>query len=198
METKEIIMKDTENKIADSLKEKEKENKKEDSSNDEDLPEDDYHPIEYKTLLSSFEGCTNFAGMFAGFEAFIINEYVNDEKLAWELQWGLFFLILSFVANIFVAVLSLITASTLKWGFGKKWMIWIYRIDIFFCSSAGTLFSIAVLLYISQTQLHDGFKITVYVCGTILFLFTIIMFIIYMNSVNSKTRKELFKLLKEF
>jgi hypothetical protein len=115
-----------------------------------------------KALKSVLGSCSSFAGMFAGFEGFILNSYVGQDAIQERIEIGFFVLFLSFAFNLFAATLSLIVGVGLQQGLARQWLLHVGRICIG-CTAAGSLlFALAFQLYISESPVRTGFQVTVY------------------------------------
>jgi hypothetical protein len=159
-----------------------------------------------KSVKGSMDSVHGFCGLMAGFQGFIINEYVKmdkhpeDNELSSIFKWGLFLLIVSFILNIASAILSFLWGVFLIEGHYRLWFMKVIgRLVKFMATIAVLSFCVGVLLFIDTIGLDKNMLITIYSGSAIIlsiilsiFLYTMIMlandtydtFIQVMTSVN--------------
>ena len=135
-----------------------------------------------KSVKESMDAVNGFCGLMAGFEGFIINEYVkknrnsndDDETLSITFQWGLFLLIISFILNIAAATTSFLWGVFLREGHYRIWFMKVVgRLVKIMATGAVLNFCLGVLLFIDTIGLNKEMLIPIYVCSGI--IFTVIM-----------------------
>ncbi len=120
------------------------------------------------------EKTTAYAGLFAGFEGFIINSYTKSAdllKVSEPIEFGYLFLFLSLFVNITVTCISLMLSGLIKSGVAKgqyKWMKWVMRICIIGCCVSSVFYALAFQLYVADSVVRDGMKIAIWVISCIL------------------------------
>ena len=136
-----------------------------------------------KSVKESMDAVNGFCGLMAGFEGFIINEYVkknqnsnddDDDKLSITFQWGLFLLIISFILNIAAATASFLWGVFLREGHYRLWFMKVVgRLVKIMATGAVLNFCLGVLLFINTIGLKKEMLIPIYACSGI--IFTMIM-----------------------
>ena len=109
-----------------------------------------------KSVKESMDSVHGFCGLMAGFQGFIINEYVRmekkpneDEELSSIFKWGLFLLIISFVLNIGAAIASFLWSVFLREGHYRLWFMKVVgRLVKLMATIAVLSFCVGVLLFI--------------------------------------------------
>jgi len=192
-----------EEKIESNEKEKEEDNLKTEN-NQEELPKlgefelyDNNTIQEYKALLHNFESFTNMAGLFAGFEGFIINDYAGQSPSDVNIiiQWGIFLLMISLTLNVFVSVLSLVSAQFIRWGLLRRYFVQISLMCMILAAFATFLFVIAFNLYISQGAIWDGAKVFIYLLTSIVTVAFLVIFLFLSVSQMKEDRELKVKLM---
>ena len=142
-----------------------------------------------RSIKESMDSVHGFCGLMAGFQGFIINEYVRIDKYPEEnelssiFKWGLFLLIVSFILNITSAIISFLWGVFLIEGHYRLWFMTIMgRIVKFMATIAVLSFSIGVLLFIDTIGLDNEMRIAIYSVSAIIhvvllsvFLYTMII-----------------------
>lgn len=134
-----------------------------------------------KSVKESMDAVNGFCGLMAGFQGFIINEYVRmektpieDEELSSIFKWGLFLLIVSFVLNIGAAIASFLWGVFLREGHYRIWFMKVVgRLVKLMATIAVLSFCVGVLLFIETIGLDNEMLIPIYICSGL--FFTIIM-----------------------
>ena len=134
-----------------------------------------------KSVKESMDAVNGFCGLMAGFQGFIINEYVRieknpreDEELSSIFKWGLFLLITSFVLNIGAAIASFLWGVFLREGHYRLWFMKVVgRLVKLMATIAVLSFCVGVLLFIETIGLDNEMLIPIYICSGL--FFTIIM-----------------------
>ena len=134
-----------------------------------------------KSVKESMDAVNGFCGLMAGFQGFIINEYVRMEKnpneneeLSSIFKWGLFLLITSFVLNIGAAIASFLWGVFLREGHYRLWFMKVVgRLVKLMATIAVLSFCVGVLLFIETIGLDNEMLIPIYICSGL--FFTIIM-----------------------
>jgi len=134
-----------------------------------------------KSVKESMDAVNGFCGLMAGFQGFIINEYVRmektpieDEELSSIFKWGLFLLITSFVLNIGAAIASFLWGVFLREGHYRLWFMKVVgRLVKLMATIAVLSFCVGVLLFIETIGLDNEMLIPIYTCSGL--FFTIIM-----------------------
>ena len=134
-----------------------------------------------KSVKESMDTVHGFCGLMAGFQGFIINEYVRMEKnpneneeLSSIFKWGLFLLITSFVLNIGAAIASFLWGVFLREGHYRLWFMKVVgRLVKLMATIAVLSFCVGVLLFIETIGLDNEMLIPIYICSGL--FFTIIM-----------------------
>tara|TARA_B100001175_G_scaffold126498_1_gene107611 strand:+ start:152 stop:829 length:678 start_codon:yes stop_codon:yes gene_type:complete len=134
-----------------------------------------------KSVKESMDTVHGFCGLMAGFQGFIINEYVRMEKTPREYEelssifkWGLFLLITSFVLNIGAAIASFLWGVFLREGHYRLWFMKVVgRLVKLMATIAVLSFCVGVLLFIETIGLDNEMLIPIYICSGL--FFTIIM-----------------------
>ena len=134
-----------------------------------------------KSVKESMDTVHGFCGLMAGFQGFIINEYVRieknpieDEELSSIFKWGLFLLIVSFVLNIGAAIASFLWGVFLREGHYRIWFMKVVgRLVKLMATIAVLSFCVGVLLFIETIGLDNEMLIPIYICSGL--FFTIIM-----------------------
>tara|TARA_B100001173_G_scaffold311740_1_gene329986 strand:+ start:1211 stop:1888 length:678 start_codon:yes stop_codon:yes gene_type:complete len=134
-----------------------------------------------KSVKESMDAVNGFCGLMAGFQGFIINEYVRMEKTPREYEelssifkWGLFLLITSFVLNIGAAIASFLWGVFLREGHYRLWFMKVVgRLVKLMATIAVLSFCVGVLLFIETIGLDNEMLIPIYICSGL--FFTIIM-----------------------
>jgi len=134
-----------------------------------------------KSVKESMDAVNGFCGLMAGFQGFIINEYVRmeknpseDEELSSIFKWGLFLLITSFVLNIGAAIASFLWGVFLVEGHYRLWFMKVVgRLVKLMATIAVLSFCVGVLLFIETIGLDEEMLIPIYTCSGL--FFTIIM-----------------------
>ena len=134
-----------------------------------------------KSVKESMDAVHGFCGLMAGFQGFIINEYVRmekkpneDEELSSIFKWGLFLLIVSFILNIGAAIASFLWGVFLREGHYRLWFMKVVgRLVKLMATIAVLSFCVGVLLFIETIGLDNEMLIPIYTCSGV--FFTIIM-----------------------
>ena len=134
--------------------------------------------IEYIQLKKFLEPLITYAGLFAGFEAFIINSYTDNNALNENISNGLFCMYLSFCANLMVVITTLIISLSMSRGN----LTFCFKLLINLCCVGGVIagivfFGIAIMFYVWATSLSDAMKITIWVFLSGIGLLTLGIFI---------------------
>jgi len=133
--------------------------------------------IEYKSLIFNFETFRSICGIFAGFEGFIISNYVKNDVKSEEEKSGIIFMLVSLILNVFVCMISMFSTPAIKWGYVRSYMIKVSHLCMFLTGSAAGLYVIAFMLFISKFPVVEGAKYFSYaltcacLCGAVSLLF---------------------------
>ena len=120
--------------------------------------------IEYIHLKKFIEPLITYAGLFAGFEAFIINSYNDNNELSEYVKNGLFCMYLSFILNLMTVLSSLILMMGMSRGFVSCCMKFSIMIFCVYGVIGGIIFfGIAIMYYIWATKLSDTMKISLWI-----------------------------------
>uniref|UniRef100_A0A7S4LLK5 Transmembrane protein n=1 Tax=Eutreptiella gymnastica TaxID=73025 RepID=A0A7S4LLK5_9EUGL len=152
-----------------------------DEENQQVAEHDDTALQNAKSLKEVLDLCGSFAGLFAGFEGFIINEYVDGKELPVNIKVGLFLLVISFCLNVCTSTLAIVTGICLRSGLYRKWFRYLIgRVVMLFTLFGVLLFCVAFLLYIFSTGLDKALVYIIYgtcgllMAGTLIFFLTVL------------------------
>jgi hypothetical protein len=142
-----------------------------------------------KSIKESMDCLNAFCGLMAGFEAFIINEYVNSDGLSDsvvfnaagtdvyeeaytnEFKFGLFILIISFCFNLAAAMGSFLWGVFLREGIYRVWFRTVIGRSVKLMAFLGVFtFFLGVMFFIDTIGLGDGYTITIFTVTAFLFL----------------------------
>lgn len=124
-----------------------------------------------KSVKESMDAVHGFCGLMAGFEGFIINEYVRkspaprdaDDDLSVTFQWGLCLLITSFILNVAAATASFLWGVFLREGHYRLWFMKIVgRATKLMATGAVLTFCLGVLFFIDTIGLQEKVLIPIY------------------------------------
>ena len=144
------------------------------------------------SVKESMDAVHGFCGLMAGFEGFIINEYVqkngkDDERLSSTFRWGLFLLIISFALNIAAALASFLWGVFLREGHYRLWfMTFIGRFVKMMATGAVLCFCTGVLLFIDTIGLSDGMLLAIYISSATLFAIILSAFLYTMIKIGKE------------
>merc|ERR1712070_148896 len=142
-----------------------------------------------KATHNSMGAVHGFAGLMAGFQGFIINEYVNvsgkpDEgTMDSVFEWGLFLMIISFALHIQSAILGFLWGVFIQEGLWRDWfMTRLGRVIKLMVTLGVSLFVLSVCLFVWTMNFRPAFYIVIYTVaglflsgGLILFAYTMLL-----------------------
>ena len=157
-----------------------------------------------KSVKESMDAVHGFCGLMAGFEGFIINDYVkksdyDDENFSIGFQWGLFLLIISFILNIAAATASFLWGVFLREGHYRLWFMKIVgRATKFMATGAVFSFSLGVLFFIDTIGLDKEMLIPIYSSSAIIFSFIMSVFIYTMVVATAVDTPDMYTKVMDF
>jgi len=125
-----------------------------------------------KATFNTMNSIHGFAGLMAGFQGFIINEYVNvtgkssdtSDKLDPIFEWGLFLMAISFALHIQSAILAFLWGLFIQEGLWRPWFMTRVGRTIKLMVTLGVgLFVLSVCLFVWTMNFRPGFYIAIYI-----------------------------------
>jgi len=156
-----------------------------------------------KSVGNVAELCTGYAGLFAGFEGFIINSYVRSDQLlsiSQPIEIGYLFIFLSLFINIAITCFSLMTSGLIKSGvvLGQYWwMKWVIRVCVCSCCISSVLYAIAFQLYVADSVVRPSIKIVIWVISSFMVIFVVFFFIFIFKKSSTTPYKDVEKILEK-
>lgn len=147
-----------------------------------------------KVLKEYFSTFISIAGLFAGFQSFVINEYVSSDNLTFLQKKAVLLLMLSFGSNICACLTSFIAHNAIIGGVYADWFLWVNMTCVFWIISAIVFYVISFLIFAYHTFISTMpfFKITLILTGVSGLLIGIFFVITEFKKWNleAKTRNE--------
>lgn len=144
-----------------------------------------------KSVKESMDAIHGFTGLMAGFEGFIINEYINQDgtpdsaNFSWTFEFGLWLLIMSFVLNLAAAMAAFLFGVFIREGIYRPWFMYIVgRLTKLMATGGVVSFVFGVLLFVDTIGLKDGFQYTIYGTSMVLFFSFLGLFVYTMVTAN--------------
>ncbi len=132
-----------------------------------------------RSLKESMDAVHGFCGLMAGFEGFIINEYVKknsgtqgeeEDALSTVFQWGLCLLIISFILNVAAATASFLWGVFLREGHYRLWFMTVVGRSTKLMATGGVLtFCVGVLFFIHTVGLTEQILFAIYAGSALVF-----------------------------
>lgn len=175
----------------------------EESTNKEFTADEKREFLYVKSNEDIADKCIGFAGLFAGFEGFIINSYVRTDQLlniSTPIEIGFLFIFLSLFLNIQTTALSLMLSGLVKSGvvLGQYgWMKWVTRLCVLSCCISSVLYGLAFQLYVADSVVRDSIKKLIWVISSIIMSMTVIFFIFVFKKALGISDEEAEKILDE-
>ena len=144
----------------------------------------------------------------AGFEGFIINEYVNQsgappdddgqDSISTIFQIGLGLLIFSFVLNVATAMSSFLWGVFIREGTYQPWFMTVVgRMCKLMATGATFTFIFGVLCFIDTIGLEPGLVYTIYAVSIVLFVFFLFLFLFTLVRIVPKVEEGTWKTVME-
>jgi len=145
------------------------------------LTEGEYSLHEFKHIKANAELTLGYAGLFAGFEAFIMNSYVGEPMTDSRVTWAVTWLAVSFLCNIYTAINSLCISYYMKIGYLRNFLMG-FLFTSFVAIGLGIIsFASSFLLFMQSTLLPDLNSwglIILFISCSVLIVILILMLII--------------------
>ena len=150
-------------KKSDDEKVEDEKNKEYDEEMEKFYIDDGWDVQEYKNIRANAEAALNFAGIFAGFEAFIMNTYVGMTLDSDLLSWAITGLAVSFICNIYASVNCICISIFIRLGYARKYFIGFIITSFLAIICAVISFACAFIVFMRATNLPDLNKGGLYV-----------------------------------
>ena len=120
-----------------------------------------------KVLKEYFSTFINISGLFAGFQSFVINEYVSSEHLSFLQKKAVLLLMLSFGSNICACLTSFISHNAIVGGVYADWFVWVNIMCVFWIVSAIVFYICSFIIFTYHTFIYTMpfFTITLVLTG---------------------------------
>lgn len=106
-----------------------------------------------KVLKEYFSTFISISGLFAGFQSFVINEYVSSEHLSFLQKKAVLLLMLSFGSNICACLTSFISHNAIVGGVYEDWFVWINILCVVWIVSAIVFYICSFIIFAYHTFL---------------------------------------------
>lgn len=107
-----------------------------------------------KVLKEYFSTFINISGLFAGFQSFVINEYVSSEHLSFLQKKAVLLLMLSFGSNICACLTSFISHNAIVGGVYTDWFIWVNIMCVVWIVSAIVFYICSFIIFTYHTFIY--------------------------------------------
>lgn len=123
--------------------------------------------IKANVLKEYFSTFISISGLFAGFQSFVINEYVSSGDLSFLQKKAVLLLMLSFGSNICACLTSFIAHNAIVGGMYQDWYIGVNITCVFWIISAIVFYISSFLIFTYHTFLDvmPFFKIILILTG---------------------------------
>ncbi len=153
-----------------------------------------------RSLKESMDAVHGFCGLMAGFEGFIINDYVqkkpkpeDDDALSIAFQWGLCLLIISVILNVAAATASFLWGVFLREGHYRLWFMTVVGRSTKLMATGGVLtFCVGVLSFIHTIGLAENILIAIYAGSAMMFSLIMSSFLYTMIKTTARDPPDMF------
>jgi len=104
-----------------------------------------------KVLKDYFSTFISISGLFAGFQSFVINEYVSNDDLSFLKKKAVLLLMLSFGSNICACLTSFISHNAIVGGVYRDWFVWVNILCVLWIVSAIVFYICSFIIFAYHT-----------------------------------------------